>query len=318
MTTTTPSSPVPAESSAQSADQFIEVATSGDAIKLCYQRTGDPAGPPLVMIMGLGAQLAAWPPEFVAGFGDRGFDVVTFDNRDIGRSAHFDEQGPTAEDLRAGFEAGALPDLPYSLANMAADVAGLIHALELGPAHVLGVSMGGMIAQQVAIDHPDAVASLTSIMSTTGSPDVGAATPEAMEAITRPAPTGRDASIEATVEAAKVWASPEWFDEDSVRARVVAAWDRRRELEPDGIMRQMGAILTGGSREPGLAELNCPTLVIHGDADPLVTPSGGQRTAEVTPGAELLMLEGMGHDLPPIHWQAMTEAVLGLVRRAES
>lgn len=298
-------------------DQFVDVEhADGSTVRLCYRRSGDPEGPPLVMVMGLGAQMVAWPAEFVSGFADRSFDVIIFDNRDIGESQNWDAHGPSAIEISEGFAAGELPELPYGLSDMAADVAGLIAALDLGPSHIVGASMGGMIVQQVAIEHPDVVASLTSIMSTTGNPEVGAATPEALEAITAAAPADREGAIAATIAAGKVWASPEFWDEASFRERVEEAWDRGRSPESDGTMRQMGAILSGGSREEQLAKLSCPTLVIHGDTDPLITPSGGERTAEVIPGAELLMLEGMGHDLPPIHWQTMTEHVLALALRA--
>ena len=295
-------------------DKFIQI---GD-VELCYRRTGDPEGLPLLLVMGLGAQMTAWPPEFVAGFADRYFDVVLFDNRDIGLSTNFNDQGPTAAEVMGMANGGDPVELPYTLADMAADAAGLIDALELGPTHIVGASMGGMIVQQMAIDFPDKVASLTSIMSTTGSPEHGQPTPEAIAALSGATPTEREAGLDAMVEDAKIWASPEWWDPAIVRERLGANWDRTGGLQGDGTMRQLGAIMMGGSREEGLAKLDVPTLVVHGDTDTLVTPSGGDRTAEIIPGAELMVLEGMGHDLPPIYWQQITEGVLQLAVAAAS
>lgn len=295
-------------------DKFIKV---GD-VELCYRRTGDPDGPPLLLVMGLGAQLVAWPEEFVAGFADRYFNVVLFDNRDCGLSTNWNDQGPSAKDIMAMFDGGDPVDLPYTMADMAADAAGLIDALELGPTNVVGASMGGMIVQQMAIDFPDKVASLTSIMSTTGHPEFGQPTPEAVAALTSAGPTERDAALDAMVTDAKIWASPEFFDPEIVRERLAGAWDRVGGVYADATIRQLAAIMTSGSREPELAKLSVPTLVVHGDTDTLVTTSGGERTAEIIPGAELMLLEGMGHDLPPIYWQQITEGVLHLALAAQS
>lgn len=298
-------------------DQFISVSTSrGETIELCYQRLGDPEGPPLLLVMGLGAQLTNWPPEFVAGFADRYFDVVLFDNRDIGRSQTWDANGPSGAEVTAMLEGGPPVELPYGLSDMAADAAGLIDALDLGKTHIVGVSMGGMIVQQMAIDFPDKVASLTSIMSTTGAPDVGQPTPEALAALTGATPNEREAALDAMVDSVHVYTSPEYFDAEVVRERLATGWDRVGGVQADGTARQLAAIITGGSREVGLAALDVPTLVVHGDVDPLVTPSGGERTSSVIPGAEYMVLEGMGHDLPPIYWQQITEGVLQLALRS--
>lgn len=293
-------------------DQF---ATVGD-VELCYRRGGDPDGPPVLFIMGLGAQMLAWPDEFIAGFGDRQFSTIIFDNRDVGLSTLWDDRGPSGAEIMAAFAAGELAQAPYSLSDMAGDAVGLLTELGIDAAHVVGASMGGMIAQQVAIDHPDRVLSLTSIMSTTGAPDVGQPTPEAMAALTSPAPADRESALQQFADNAAIWSSPEYFDREELLRRLGVMWDRVGGSQPDGTTRQMAAIMTGGSREEALAKLSVPALVMHGDADTLVTPSGGARTAEVIPGAELMMLDGMGHDLPPIHWQQMTEGVLQLALRA--
>lgn len=294
-------------------EQHITItnAKSGDPVELCYERLGDPEGPPLLLVMGLGAQMVAWPDEFVQGYADRYFDVIRFDNRDIGKSQIWDHAAGAAE-LSAMFAGGDAVEIPYLLSDMAGDAAGLMAALDLEPAHIVGASMGGMIVQQVAIDHPERVASLTSIMSTTGSPDHGQAAPEVIEALVGPSPSEREAALDDGVEKARIWGSPEWFDPALVRERMGVAWDRVGGPQPDGMMRQMAAIVASGSRDEQLAQLDVPTLVVHGDHDTLVTPSGGERTAEMIPGAELMVLEGMGHDLPPIYWQQIIEGTLQL------
>jgi len=213
-------------------------------------------------------------------------------------------------ELNAMFNGGDAVEIPYLMADLAGDAAGLMAALDLEPAHIVGASMGGMIVQQIAIDYPERVASLTSIMSTTGSSDHGQAAPEVLEALIKPAPAEREAALDHMIENAKIWGSPEWFDPALTRERLGEAWDRVGGPQPDGMMRQMAAIVASGSREDGLAQLDVPTLVIHGDEDRLVTPSGGERTAEIIPGADLMMLEGMGHDLPPIYWQQIIEGTL--------
>lgn len=288
----------------------------GGQVELCYRRSGDPEGPPLLLVMGLGAQLTTWPAEFVAGFGDRYFDVVALDNRDIGLSTNWNDKGPTGAEVSGMLAGGPAVDLPYGLADMAADAAGLIDVLGWDKANIVGASMGGMIVQQMAIDFPEKVASLTSIMSTTGAADVGQPTPEAIAALTTTPPAERESALDHMVEAVKVYSSPEFFDPETTRERLSAGWDRTGGPQPDGTARQLGAIITGGSREEGLKMLDVPTLVVHGDVDPLVTPSGGERTAATIPGAELMMLEGMGHDLPPIYWQQITEGVLALALAA--
>jgi pimeloyl-ACP methyl ester carboxylesterase len=259
-----------------------------------YETAGDPADPTLLLIMGLGGQLIAWDDEFVAALVDRGFHVVRFDNRDVGRSTWFDEAG--TPDLMALLVGGST-DPAYLLPDMAGDAAGLLAALGIDSAHVLGVSMGGMIAQSLAIGHPDRVRTLTSIMSTTGDPTVGQPSPEALAALLVPAAVDREAAIEMSVKTWRVIGSPGFpFHEDRIRAAAGAAYDRA--LHPEGVARQMVAIVASPDRTPDLRNLDVPTLVIHGDSDALVNPSGGKATAEAVPGATLWMIPGMGHSLP--------------------
>lgn len=294
----------------------MPTAPANDAgIELYYETFGDPDGVPLLFIMGLGAQLLSWDPELMEAFVDRGFYCIRFDNRDVGLStkAEVGELDVMASIMAA--MGGEPVDAPYLLKDMADDAASLLDHLDLPSAHVVGASMGGMIAQALAIGHSKQVRSLTSIMSTTGDPDVGQPSPEIMGVLLAPAPSERAAAIESGVAASRAIASPDHFDEAEARARSAAAYDRC--FYPRGFGHQLLAIVASGSRSDDLRQLDVPTLVVHGDADPLVTPSGGQRTAEVVPGAELLVMEGMGHDLPQVFWPQLVEAVTTLAARAD-
>ena len=286
--------------------------TVGD-IELCYETFGSPDGEPLLLVMGLGAQMTAWPVELCEALVDRGFHVIRFDNRDVGRSSKI--EGHPAEFLPAFLAAtqGDPVDVPYLLSDMAADAVGLLDALGIDSAHVVGASMGGMIAQTIAIEHPDRVRTLTSIMSTTGEREVGQPTPEAMEQLLRTPAEDREGAIEQAVAARRVIGSPAQFDEELARTMAAAAYDRC--FYPAGTARQLLAVVASGSRADGLGRLAVPTLVVHGDVDPLVTVSGGERTAELVPGAELLVVEGMGHDLPAAHLAAIVEAITALAAR---
>jgi pimeloyl-ACP methyl ester carboxylesterase len=277
-----------------------------NGIELYYEEAGDPAGPPLLLIMGLASQHVSWPPELIQGFADRGFRVISYDNRDIGLSTHLDERIDVAA-LLAARSAGEAVDVPYRLPDMADDAAGLLDHLGIEAAHVVGVSMGGMIAQALAIARPERVRTLTSIMSTTGDLDVGAPTADAMQMLLRPPATTVEEYMDGSVAVAHVIGTPGMIDEDRVRQRAALAWERN--YDPSGAARQLAGILASDPRSPGLAQLDVPTLVIHGTADPLVNPSGGERTAEVIPDAKLLLIEGMGHDLPVAHCPAITDAV---------
>ncbi len=268
-------------------------AISANGITIEYELFGDPAAPPLLLIMGLGGQLTAWNPDFVAALAARGFFVIRYDNRDVGRSTWFDELG--SPDPMAAM-AGSIT-APYLLSDMADDAAGLLDGLDIPSAHGFGISMGGMIAQALTIQHPDRVSTLVSVMSTTGNPAVGQPHPEAIAALMAPPPTDREGAIEAAVKATQVIGSIGYpADEQTIRTNAGAAYDRA--FHPAGTARHLVAILSSPDRTPALKAVTQPTLVIHGAADPLVDPSGGQATADAVPGSELWVIPGMGHDLP--------------------
>jgi pimeloyl-ACP methyl ester carboxylesterase len=285
-----------------------------NGIELCYETFGDPTGEPLLLVVGLGAQMTSWPVELCEALVDRGFHVVRFDNRDVGRSSKI--EGAHTDFLPTFLAAaqGEPVDVPYRLTDMAADAVGLLEVLGIDSAHVVGASMGGMIAQTIAIEHPDRVRSLISIMSTTGEREVGQPTAEATQQLLKPPPTTRDEAVESGVQARKVIGSPDHFDEDLARRLAGEAYDRC--WYPAGTARQLLAIVASGDRAEGLRGLAVPTLVVHGDVDPLVTPSGGERTAELVPDATLLVVEGMAHDLPAAHVPAIVEAITALAARS--
>lgn len=284
-----------------------------DGIEIEYETFGDPGDPPLLLVMGLGAQMVSWDAAFCHGLVDRGFFVIRFDNRDVGLSTKITSDVNIIERVMAAF-GGEQIEAPYLLSDMAADAIAVLDDLGIATAHVVGASMGGMIAQTIAIEHPERVRSLTSIMSTTGDPDVGQPHPEVLPVLLQAAPAERDAFIAHSVEASRVIGSPDHFEEDRARERAERGYDRC--YYPAGIGHQLIAILASGSRSAALRKLDVNTLVIHGDADPLVTPSGGERTAEVIPGAELLIIEGMGHDLPSTFWASIIEAITALAARS--
>ncbi|MCU4184581.1 alpha/beta fold hydrolase [Acidiferrimicrobium sp. IK] len=257
--------------------------------------------------MGLGAQLTAWHPDFKAALVARGFFVVSFDNRDVGLSTWLDEAG--AADLIAGLSGTATA--PYLLSDMAADATAVLDAEGIDSAHVVGASMGGMIAQTLAIEHPGRLRSLTSIMSTTGAPAVGQPHPGVIEVLLTPPPGERAARIDQSVRGARAISSPGYpFDEARARARAEADYDRA--YHPEGTARQAFAILASGDRTEALGQVQVPTLVVHGDADPLVDVSGGRATAAAIPGAELTIFPGMGHDLPPALHVPVADAIAAL------
>ena len=286
-----------------------------NGIEIEYETFGDPGDPPLLLVMGLGAQMLSWDPEFCAELVDRGFYVIRYDNRDVGLSTKIavDPELDVMAELMKAFSDGS-PHAPYLVRDMSEDALGLIDHLGLDRAHIVGASMGGMIVQQFAIDHPDRLLSLTSIMSTTGDPDVGAPEPEVLGVLLEPAPAERDAYIAQAVEASRAIGSPEHFEADKAAEKAGLAFDRC--YYPAGVGHQLLAILASPSRSEGLRRLEVNTLVVHGSADPLVTLSGGERTAEVVPGAELLILEGMGHDLPTVYWPQVIGAITGLAARS--
>jgi pimeloyl-ACP methyl ester carboxylesterase len=266
----------------------------------------------LLLIMGLGEQMIAWPDGFCTALADRGFHVIRFDNRDVGQSTWLDELG--APDLPALF-GGDLSSVRYRLSDMVADTAGLLEVLGIRRAHVVGVSMGGMIGQQLAIDRPDTVASLASISSTTGDPAVGQNTAGDPAALMPSPGADREAAIAAEVALYRLIGSPgfETSDEE-LTGRAAAKFDRG--YHPVGTVRQFAAIATAPDRTAGLRTLRVPTVVVHGDADPLVDVSGGRATAAAVPGAELVVVPGMGHDLPEGAWQRLADAIATNAARA--
>ncbi|HEX4704245.1 MAG TPA: alpha/beta hydrolase [Pseudonocardiaceae bacterium] len=276
-----------------------------NGVRLEYETFGDPADPPLVLIMGLGAQLIAWPVAFCEGLAERGFHVVRFDNRDCGLSTFLDDL--PAPDLGA-IIGGDRATVPYLISDMSADAVGLLDALGFAKAHIVGASMGGMIGQQLAIDHPDRVLSLCSIMSTTGDPDVGQPSPEAAAMLGAPPPATREAAIEQGIKVHKLISSPGYpATDDYFRDNAIAAYDRSHN--PAGPLRQLGAIIASPSRTEGLHGLRMPCLVVHGTDDPLVDISGGEATAAAIPGATWLSIAGMGHDMAPGTWPTIIDAI---------
>ena len=285
-----------------------------NGIELAYEVHGPDDGEPLVLVMGLGSTLVSWDDEFVAGLVDRGFRVVRFDNRDVGLSTKLDRvQTNMAEQIMRAM-AGEAVDAPYDLSDMANDTAGLLDHLGIGSAHVVGASMGGMIAQTLAIEHPDRVRTLTSIMSTTGDLDVGQASAEAAAVLLQRPANDREGAIANALQTWRVIGSPDHFDPERVRRRAGAAYDRG--YHPAGVARQLLAVAASGSRTARLREVAVPTLVIHGELDPLIGVSGGRRTAEAVPGARLLVIEGMAHDLEPVFWSPIIEAITALAAGA--
>lgn len=271
-----------------------EVTANG--ITIFYDTTGSDADEPVVLIPGLGGQLPYWRPELIAPIVEAGFRVIRMDNRDAGYSQHLDRARVSVVRVVEVLGRGGTPEVPYLLADMADDVAGLLDALAIEGAHVVGSSMGGMIAQTFAFRHPRRTLTLTSIMSTTGDPSVGQATPEMQLALFTPPPTDREAAIEAAVEYNRTaWA--DYFDEK--RSRETAARNLDRVVYPQGTGRQFAALLASGDRTPDLATISAPTLVIHGEKDPLIDISGGVATAAAIPDADFWVMEGAGHDLPP-------------------
>ena len=283
-------------------------------IEICYESFGDDDAPPILLVMGLGAQMTLWSPGFVSELLDRGFRVIRFDNRDVGLSTKTDGPPPDVMAMYMAFAAGQPIEAPYTLSQLAADAIGLLDALEIPAAHIVGASMGGMIVQTIAIEYPDRVLSLTSIMSTTGHTEVGQPDPEAMMALLSPAPEGRAAAIEANVNTARL-ISGDLFDEAESRRIAIESHDRC--FHPVGTMFQIAAIAASGDRTEGLQQLDVPTLVIHGRQDPLVTLSGGEATAVAVPGAELVVFGLMGHDLPRRYWPQIADAIFNIATRAE-
>jgi pimeloyl-ACP methyl ester carboxylesterase len=292
-----------------------------NGLTLEYDVTGPETGEPLLLIMGLGGQMTRWNQGFVDKLAAKGLRVIRFDNRDVGLSTHLNEAGPP--DMPAIFKAlgeGAAPKVAYTLSDMAADAAGLLDALGVDRAHIVGASLGGMVAQLVAADYPQRTLSLTSIMSSTGNRALPPASPEALAVLNNrgPDPTqDLEGFLAHSIKSAAVIGSPAYPpDPEEIRRRSLS--DFQRAYNPAGFARQYAAAMASPDRRPKLATITAPTVVIHGAADPLVPLAGGKDTAENIPGAELIVIEGMGHDLPPGLWDEIVDGIMRAVTRAKA
>ncbi|CAO5237679.1 alpha/beta fold hydrolase [Frankia sp. AgKG'84/4] len=280
-------------------------------IDVAYERIGHPLDPAVMLIMGGGAQLISWPDAFCAELTDRGLQVIRFDNRDTGHSTRLGEL--PMPDL-AGPGTQEIDFVPYTLSDLAADTIGLLDALGFAEAHLVGASLGAMIAQTVSIEHPSRVRSLTSMMSSTGDSSVGTANPLVVGGLGSP-PEDRAGFVDWQVRAMRAVGSPGFpFDERDVAERAARTFDRGYDLA--GMVRQSIAVLASGDRTARLREVRVPALVIHGAADPMCDVSGGRATAAALAGAELAIFEGMGHSLPRSLWPAFANRITNLVQRA--
>jgi pimeloyl-ACP methyl ester carboxylesterase len=283
-----------------------------NGIEIAYQEIGDPGGEPLLLIMGLATQMLAWDESFCAMLAERGFRVVRFDNRDIGRSTKVKKAGmPKTADMLFGRRRTAA----YLLSDMADDTTGLMDYLGIDAAHVVGASMGGMVAQTAAIRHPERVLSLTSIMSTTGNRWLGVPRLKAFGTLLARSARDRESYVNQVVRTFRVIGSP-GYPMDEARLRQMAGASFDRGIHAPGPARQLHAVTASGDRTPALRRLNAPTAVIHGAKDPLIRPAAGRATAKAIPGARLQVIEGMGHDLPRQLWPTFTEEIATNAARA--
>jgi pimeloyl-ACP methyl ester carboxylesterase len=284
--------------------------TAGN-VELCYETFGSPDDPALLLVMGLAMQMLGWHEDLCEELAGRGFLVIRYDNRDVGRSTSIHGRPPTTWQLVRRDKRAAV----YRLSDMAADGVGLLDHLGISRAHVVGASMGGMIAQTLAAEHPDRVLSLTSIMSNTGALWSGQPKLGVMGVLLGKVPADREAYLDRIAKMFTMIGSPGFPpDEAELRGRAGLAYDRG--INPAGTGRQLAAIIASGDRSPMLAKITAPTLVIHGDADKLVAPSGGKATARAIPGARLMTVEGMGHDLPRAVWPRLVDAIVENAARA--
>jgi pimeloyl-ACP methyl ester carboxylesterase len=285
----------------------------GRGIRLCYETFGDPDNPPMLLVMGLGMQMIAWDEAFCEQLAERGFHVIRFDNRDQGLSTHTTEPLPTPRQLLSR----RIPPGRYLLSDMATDAVELLRRLELAPAHVVGVSMGGMIAQTMAAEHPEAVRSLVSIMSNTGHRWRGQPALRVYPLLLAEPTRDRDLALRRAERIFKLIGSPA-YPQDPARIRELVARSIDRDPDPYGVARQLGAIVGSGDRTVQLHGITAPTLVIHGTRDRMVSPSGGRATARAIPRARLMRIEGMGHDLPPQVWPRVISAIADVASTADA
>jgi pimeloyl-ACP methyl ester carboxylesterase len=267
--------------------------------EIYYDTFGSPADPTLLLVNGLGSQCINYHDDWCAKFVAAGFFVVRFDNRDVGLSTSF-------EDATVGTQGEA-----YLIGDMALDAIAVLDALGVAKAHVMGLSMGGMIVQTLAIEHPDRLFSATSVMSSTGEPEFGQSTPRALALLTAPAAVDRESYVHSWIEGLREWGSPEFADEARWRRDAERAFNR--SFQPSGSKRQFLGIGASGPRADGLRNVRVPMLVMHGDKDTLIDQSGGRRTAELVPGAKFVLIEGLGHDYPPQLWDRWVAEVTGFI-----
>ncbi|MDQ6522698.1 alpha/beta hydrolase [Nocardioides sp. LHD-245] len=292
-------------------DELLAPVSPG--VELCYQTFGDPAGEPLLLVMGLGGPMTWWPRELCEGLAEAGFHVVRYDNRDTGRSTRMSGRVTTGRLARAFV--GAPGPAPYSIGDLAGDAFGLLDHLGLDSAHVVGISMGGMVAQTMALEAPGRVRSLTSMMSTTGRRGVGWQSPALLPTLVTPRGPGREAYIRRALVVWRIIGSPGFpLDEAELRRRAGETWDRG--IDEAGVLRQMMAVLTQPDRTRRLADLRVPTLVMHGLADKMVHVSGGRASATAIHGAELVVIPGWGHDLPAALFPTFTRGIRRTADRA--
>jgi len=284
---------------------FVEA----NGIRICFEALGDPAGEPLLLISGLGGQMINWRDAFCGGLTGRGFRVIRFDNRDVGLSTHLDGAGvPDPAAVAEAAARGEPVEVPYTLEEMAADAAGLLDALEIEAAHVMGSSMGGRIGQHLAVRRPERVRTLTSMVSHMGEPGFPPPRPEAVALLSRPAPPDREGYVAYSMELSRVLGGRLPLDEAYASAAAARAYDRA--FHPDGVARQYAAFLGTGGLKEGLRRLEVPTLIVHGSDDPLISLDAAAAMAEVTPRAELLVVDGMGHAVNecPAAWPPILDA----------
>ena len=291
-----------------------------NGLSIYYESHGPDDAEPILLIMGLGAQMSRWSPDMIGKLVAAGHRVIVFDNRDVGLTEKLDAAGaPDVREVVAAISQGRPAPVAYTLSEMAADAAGLLEALGIERAHIVGASMGGMIAQLVAADFPERTLSLTSIMSSTGNPGLPRAKPEAMARLNTPAPDPNkdlEAFLDHSVEGAQVMAGTYPIDAAKVREDSLATF--RRNYYPVGFQRQYAGIMASPDRRPKLKTINAPTVVIHGDADPLVPVEGGRDTAENIPGAELIIVPGVGHEMPAPVLDVFVDGILSAVARSKA
>ena len=290
-----------------------------NGLSIYYESHGPDDAEPILLIMGLGAQMSRWSPDMIGKLVAAGHRVIAFDNRDVGLTEKLEAAGaPDIREVVAAISAGRPAPVAYTLDEMAADAAGLLEALDIERAHIVGASMGGMIAQLVAADFPERTQSLTSIMSSTGNPNLPRAKPEAIARLNTPAPNpteNLEAFLDSSVEGAKVMGGTYPVNEALVRAQALS--DFHRSYYPVGFQRQYAGIMASPDRRPKLKTITAPTVVIHGDVDPLVPVEGGRDTADNIPGAELIIVPGVGHEMPAAVLDVFVDGILSAVARSK-